>query len=260
MSLVLLENHGPIATLILNNPDNLNAMTEAMGDAIMERVEQINTQTQTRVVILTGAGRAFSAGGDLDFIAKRAEISWQDNQRDMQEFYRKFLSLRDIRVPTLAKIQGHAIGAGCLIALACDLRYANTHAKMAVNFAKLGLSSGMGGLYTLVRLAGPAHAADLLLTGRTIDMATAEQMGLINEALESESLESRVQEIAESIAQNSPLALRIMKRGIQATAYRSLKEVMQFESEGQAECFETRDLQEGIQAIREKRPPNFKGE
>ena len=259
MSLVLLENTGPIAKLILNNPDNLNAMTEAMGEAIHARVEEINSRPDLRVVILTGSGRAFSAGGDLDFILGRTQKSWEVNQREMVEFYSRFLCLREIKVPTIAMIQGHAIGAGFLIALACDLRYASEGAKMAVNFAKLGLSSGMGGLYSLVRLAGPAHAADLLLTGRTIEGNTALQMGLINELLPAESLEARVFSVAEQIAANAPVALRIMKRGLQATAYGDLKQVMQFESEGQAETFGTEDLQEGIRAIREKRPPKFTG-
>ncbi len=257
MSLVLLEGSGPIAKLILNHPENLNAMTEAMGEAIEKQVEEINARPEFRVVVITGAGRAFSAGGDLDFILDRTTKSWEVNQKEMVGFYSRFLSLRNIKVPTIAMIQGHAIGAGFLIALACDLRYGSDAAKMAVNFARLGLSSGMGGLYSLARLAGAAHTADLLFTGRTIDGPTALKMGLLNELLPLDQLETRVLEIAEQIAQNAPLALRIMKRGLQATAYSNLDAVMQFESEGQAETFATEDLKEGIQAIREKRRPKF---
>ena len=259
MSLVLFKQDGPVGWLTLNNPDNLNAMTEAMGRALEAIVPQINQTEEIRVVILSGAGRAFSAGGDFDFILKHTNQPPEANQRQMIEFYSRFLVLRDIEVPTIAMIGGHAIGAGFLIALACDLRYAAKEAKMAANFAKIGLSSGMGGLYWLTRLAGPARAAELLLTGRTITAVEAEKIGLINEVCEREHLESKVQEVAHQIVANAPVALKIIKKGIQLAAQSNLEEVLQYESKGQAGTFQTSDLQEGIRAIREKRSPNFQG-
>lgn len=260
MSLVLFEKKGTIGRLTLNNPENLNAMTEAMGTALQDKVKEINSDPDLRVVVITGQGRAFSAGGDLDFILEHTRHELEDNQQEMVEFYYRFLSLRRIQVPTIAMINGHAIGAGFLIALACDLRYADAEAKLAVNFPKIGLSSGMGGLYWVTKLAGPARAADLLLTGRTIDAEEARDMGLINEVCSKGDLESRVQEIAEQISANAPLAIKILKKGIQKAVCATLDEVIDYESHGQAETFSTQDLIEGVEAIRAKRSPKFQGE
>lgn len=259
MPLVIFEKQGPVGLLTLNNPDNLNAMTEAMGEAIAEKVAELNRDSELRVVIVRGAGRAFSAGGDFKFILDHTRKTRVQNEREMVEFYSKFLSLRQIEAPTIAMIHGPAIGAGFLIALACDLRYAAGGAKMGANFAKIGLSSGMGGLYWLTRLAGPAVAADLLFTGRTLGAEEAFELKLINGVFSAESLEARVLEIARQIAINAPLPLKIMKKGVQKAALASLEEVLDYESQGQALCFETMDLQEGIHAIKEKRQPHFKG-
>jgi enoyl-CoA hydratase len=185
--------------------------------------------------------------------------SHAENQREMVEFYGKFLTLRDIEVPTIAMLHGPAIGAGLLIALACDLRYASTQAKLAANFAKLGISSGMGGLYWLTKIIGPARAADLLLTGRTIGNEEGLSLGLINGVFLPDQLETEVLTIAKQIAQNAPISLKIMKKGIQKAVTATLEEVIAYESDGQARTFATQDLIEGVAAIREKRPPKFQG-
>lgn len=260
MPLVLWEQQGPIGTLTLNNPESLNAMTEAMGEAIQAQVPQINQIADLRVVIVKGAGRAFSAGGDLNFILRHTKQTPEENQAEMVEFYGKFLSIRKIVVPTIAMLHGPAIGAGFMVALACDLRYAATPSKMAANFAKLGLSSGMGSLYWLTRLAGSARAADLLFTGRTILADEAERFGLINEALEPEALEEKVMSVAKQIAVNAPVALKVMKQGIQEADLASIEDVFHYESQGQAKTFATQDLVEGVAAIKEKRAPQFSGE
>src|SRR5205814_6482996 len=140
-SLVLFEKQEHIGKLTLNNPDQLNAMTPEMGDALASIVPQINADKDLRVVLITGAGRAFSAGGNLQFILDHTAKSPDVNKREMTQFYAKFLQIRAIEVPTLAVLNGPAIGAGFLIALACDLRYAAADVKVAANFAKLGLSS-----------------------------------------------------------------------------------------------------------------------
>ncbi len=259
MSLILFEQQGPLGILTLNNPANLNAMTVAMGKAIESEIEAIQQREDLRVLILKGAGRAFSAGGDLDFILDHTTKSPETNRQEMLEFYGRFLKIREIKIPTIALLHGPAIGAGFLIALACDLRYATPDTKVAVNFAKLGLSSGMGGLYWLTRLTGPARAADLMFTGRTLEAQEAQTMGLINQCFPNELLESQVMTIATQIAANAPLALKIMKQGIQQAPLWDLRQVCEYEAQGQAQCFGTQDLLTGIEAVREKKSPQFQG-
>jgi enoyl-CoA hydratase len=259
MSLILFEQNGPVGKVTLNNPDQLNAMTPEMGDAIAKIVPELNANSQLRVVLITGAGRAFSAGGNLQFILDHTQKSFAQNKREMIEFYSKFMKLRDIEVPTIAVINGHAIGAGLLIALACDLRYAVKEAKLAVNFAKIGLSSGMGGLYWLTKLVGPAFAAELMFTAKTFSAEDAYRLGLLNGAYPAQALEAKVYEVTEQIVANAPLALKIMKKGIQKAVTGRLQEIFEYESEGQAKSFATEDLKEGVQAIQEKREPRFMG-
>ncbi|MFO1463619.1 MAG: enoyl-CoA hydratase-related protein [bacterium] len=259
MPLLLFEQAGPIGTLTLNNPQELNAMTPEMGDAIAAMVPELNAKPDLRVVLITGAGRAFSAGGNLQFILDHTSQGFEQNKREMIEFYSKFLQLRNIEVPTIAALNGPAIGAGLLIALACDLRYASADAKLAANFAKLGLSSGMGGLYWLTKLAGPAVAAELLFTARTFGAEEAQRLGLVNGVYPAPDLLLKVREVAEQIAANAPLALKIMKRGVQRAVTATLEEVFDYESAGQARSFATQDLKEGISAIQEKRAPKFRG-
>lgn len=258
MSLVLFEQKGPIGKIIFNKPEQLNAINPEMGDELKALVLQLNQNKELRVVIVTGAGKAFSAGGNLQFILDRTKRNSEQNKQDMIEFYSKFLSIRNIEVPTIAMMQGPAIGAGFCVALACDLRVASENAQMGVNFAKLGLSSGMGGLYFLTKLLGPAGAADLLFTGRTLEAKEAKELGLINQICPLDQLEQRTSALAEQIALNAPIALKIMKKGISKAVVADLMEVFDYESSGQAQCFNTADLKEGIQAIQEKRTPVFK--
>jgi len=259
MSLVLFEQKGPLGKITLNKPEQLNAINPEMGDELKALIPQINQNQELRVVIIGGAGKAFSAGGNLQFILDRTQRNTEQNKQDMIEFYSKFLSIRQIEVPTIAMMQGPAIGAGFCVALACDLRIASENAKMGANFAKLGLSSGMGGLYFITKLLGPAGAADLLFTGRTLEAREAKELGLVNQVWPAEQLEAKTREFAEQIAANAPLALKIMKRGIPKALIADLPEIFDYESSGQAQCFNTSDLKEGIQAIQEKRPPSFKG-
>ncbi len=259
MSLILFEQNGPIAKITLNKPEQLNAINPEMGDELKALIPQINQNKEVRVVILTGAGKAFSAGGNLQFILDRTQAGPDQNKKDMIEFYSKFLSVRNLEVPTIAMINGPAIGAGFCVALACDLRIASENSKMGANFAKLGLSSGMGALYFITKLLGPAGAADLLFTGRTLEAKEAKELGIINQICPIDNLEKVTLDFAAQIAANAPIALKIMKRGIQKAVIADLNEVFDYESSGQAQCFNTADLKEGITAIQEKRNPLFKG-
>lgn len=258
MESVLFEKDGPIAWLILNDPDRLNALSEEMGVAIAKLVPQINKDKEVRVVVLTGAGRAFSAGGNLDIIERRTRKRSAVNQKEMLGFYGRFLSILKIDVPVIAMINGPAIGAAFCMTAACDLRVASTSAKMGVNFVKLGLSPGMGATFLLPHVLGVPTAMELLLTGRTITAEEALRRNIIHHLFAPEVLRDETRRIAQEIAENAPFAVKVAKRGV-LNHMRELQKSLLFESRGQAACFRTEDLKEGVSAIRAKRTPNFRG-
>lgn len=248
-----------MAWITLNDPDRLNALSAAMGEDIESLVQKINKDRSIRVVILTGAGRAFSAGGNLDIIIERTRKSPATNRREMALFYNKFLALRNIEVPVIAMINGPAIGAGCCLTLACDLRIASTTTKMGVNFTKIGISPGMGSTFLLPTLLGVPMALDMLLTGRTLGAEEAFRLGIVHRLSPPETLKEDTTRLAEEIAANAPLAVKLAKKAIQSSTNTALQKALAFEAKGQAVCFKTEDIKEGIEAIRAKRAPRFNG-
>ncbi len=266
IDLVRESRDGAIATLHFNDPDRLNAMTRAMGEAFRKRIGDLAQDDSLRAIILTGEGRAFSAGGDLDMLQDQADrgaaapgIAWRSIRDEMSTFYRLFLSIRDIPCPTIAAINGHAIGAGFCVALGCDFRYVASEAKLGLNFTRIGVHPGMGATWTLPRLVGPALAAELLYTSRTIDGNEAGRIGLANRVLPREEVLPQSIEAAREIAGNAPLAVRAVKRALRRTENSSIEDQLQFEASEQARNFESIDAQEGIAAVREKRSPTFHG-
>jgi enoyl-CoA hydratase len=266
-SLVLLTRDDAVATLTFNDPERHNAMTSAMGEAFAARVAELGADASVRAVVLTGAGRAFSAGGDLEMIARRAQAGADDpggptrqaNFDGMRAFYELFLAVRGLPCPSVAAIHGYAIGAGLCVALACDLRIAARDATLSLNFAQLGIHPGMGATWTLPRVVGPAQAADLLMTGRRIDGTEAARIGLVSRCTEPDALQDEALAMARTLASNGPVALRGIRAALDQSLGTSLPEQLAFEAQQQALCYETRDLQEGIRASRERRKPQFKG-
>jgi enoyl-CoA hydratase/carnithine racemase len=256
--LVRLESSG-IATLTLNNPGRLNALTREMGTALETAVVALRENDRLRAVLLTGAGRAFSAGGDLDFIEQNTKRPAAENKKTMAEFYRLFLSLRQIPVPTIAVINGPAIGAGLCLALACDIRYVATDAQVGMNFVRLNLHPGMGGEYFLRSAVGPGRAAELLYSGRLISGDEAARIGLCNAAYSAGRLLPEAQSLADEIATSGPLAVRQTRKTLREAEDRELARFLEREAEAQAEDYATADLKEGVAAIREKRAPRFSG-
>ena len=248
-----------IGRIILNDPDRLNALSLKMAKEFRTVVNEIRRDEGLRCVILSGAGRAFSAGGNLDMIGEKKLKTAEQNQKEMLEFYGDFLAIRSIEVPTIAALNGHAIGAGFCVALACDLRLAADTAKVGVNFTKLGLSPGMAGSWLISQLAGLATAIDLLFTGRTLVADEARQLGLLHQVLPADRLAEAVHELALAIAANGPVAIRETKRILYANAQLTLDDSLLNEAHAQSVCFHTEDLQEGVAAIREKRTPKFAG-
>jgi enoyl-CoA hydratase/carnithine racemase len=264
--LIQLERDGDVVTLTFNDPARMNAMTEAMGEAFTRTVSALARDESLRAVVLTGAGRAFSAGGDLAMIEAKAAAGAADGPRGrgairdfMRSFYGLFLSVRDLPCPTIAAINGAAIGAGLCVALACDVRIAASDAKLGLNFTALGLHPGMGATWTLPRLVGAARAAELLYSSRIFTGSEALEIGLVSRVAARAEVLAAARALAAEFAAAAPLAVRGVKRSLRQSEKASLDEQLGFEATEQAACFESRDVREGLAAARERRAAKFAG-
>jgi enoyl-CoA hydratase len=250
-----------ITVLTLDDPERRNAMTEEMGDALTAATAELAGDDDLRVVVLTGAPPAFSAGGDLamlEELARRTRDEGFDATETMQAFYRRFLTVRDLPVPVIAAINGHAVGAGLCVALACDLRIVASDAKVGLNFARLGLHPGMGGSWLLPRTVDPQRAAAWLYTGRLVSGAEAADAGMALEATPAEEVLPTALRLAAEIASASPVVVRQLKTTL-ATAAPDLDAALAREAASQAINYGTEDLREGLQAGRDRRSPTFPG-
>ena len=264
--LVLEQRDGDVVLLTFNQPERLNAMTQSMGEAFADRVAGLRDDDTLRAVVLTGGGRAFSAGGDLGMITDKAlqgraqpGLARRPIRDSMRAFYKLFLSIRDLPCPTLAAVNGHAIGAGFCVALACDVRIVAERARLGLNFTKLGLHPGMAATWTLPRLVGPAWAAELLYSSRLIDGVEAVRIGLANRCLDANEVCGAALARAQEIAGCAPAAVRATKRALARSETASLEDQLSFEASEQAICFEGKDVHEGLAAVQEKREPRFRG-
>ena len=252
-----------IVTLAFNRPETRNSMTPAMGEEVVQAVEDLRGDTSVRVVILTGSGKAFSSGGDLGMLARDAGVTTGDDGPSMagspRDFYQRYLAVQRLPMPTIAAINGHAIGAGLCVALACDLRIAVADAKMGMTFAKLGIHPGMGGTYFLPRLVGTARACELFFTGRVFDAAAAERLGLVSRVVARAEFDGAVRSLAAEIAATAPLVCRMVKKAIYRGPQHTLDEMLDYESLNQSITFTTADAREGVSAVMEKREPKFSG-
>jgi enoyl-CoA hydratase/carnithine racemase len=248
-----------VARLALARPEERNAMTLDMGREIEAAVEALNGDDDVRVVVVVGEGKAFSAGGNLKTLGKQAGLHDDGPAFGAgSEFYRAFLSVAGLRVPSIAAINGHAIGAGLCFAIACDLRVMHERAKVGMTFVRLGIHPGMAATWNLPRLIGPSRAADLLYTGRLVDAREALELGLVNRVAADDFTEV-VDSLAREIATAGPIAVRSLKETLRGTAARTIDEAVEREASAQAMTFGTEDAREGIVAISEKRPPRFRG-
>ena len=252
-----------VVTLTLNEPETRNAMSPSMGEEIVRAVAEIRADREARVVVLTGAGKSFSAGGDLGMLARDTGARSADGGPSMKgapaDFYRRYLSVRELDVPTIAAVNGHAIGAGLCLALACDMRIAVDSAKMGMTFSRLGIHPGMGGTYLLPRLVGTAVACELFFTGRIFDAIEAERLGIVNRAVPADGFAAAVGDLAGAIASAAPIAVRMTKSSIYRGVDHSLAQMIEFEGLSQGYTFTTEDAKEGVNAILEKRTPKFSG-
>lgn len=249
-----------VVLVTLDNPDVRNAMSEEMTESWVRAIDQIADDSAVRVVVVTGAGSAFCSGGNTSWIASEPNATVDRLRSRMLPFYRAWLSIRRLEVPTIAAVNGAAIGAGLCLALACDIRYAASGVRMGVPFVKLGMHAGMGGTHLLPEVVGEAHARDLLLTGRLVDADEAFRLGLVSRVIDGESFLDAVLETAGQIAATAPIASRLTKLAVADGGHQDLETALQWEAMAQPITLATEDLQEGILAAREKRRPVFKGQ
>ena len=255
---VVVTLDGHIATLTLNVPDKRNAMSAEMTEAFPHAVARIRALPEARAVVVTGAGAAFCAGGDLDFLhtGERNVPALRDK---MTSFYPSFSCLLDVDAPTIAAINGPAIGAGLCLALMCDLRVAAADAPLGMTFVRIGLHPGMLATALLARAVSQTWAAELLYTGRIVTGAEALHMGMVNRAVTGDRVLPEAYALAEQIASNAPLALRYVKEGLRLSFRQIAEQASAWESYAQPVTMATEDVQEGLRAVRERRPPNFQG-
>jgi 2-(1,2-epoxy-1,2-dihydrophenyl)acetyl-CoA isomerase len=264
MPVAKLEIDGPVATITITRPDALNALGQlGDGDVFQAICGQINANRDIRCAILTGEGRAFSAGGDVKAMNERTG-AFAGSPAEIREAYRGNIhkiikSLWNLEVPLISAVNGAAIGLGCDVACMGDIRIASDKAKFGVTFLKLGLIPGDGGAWLTPRIVGWSRACELLFTGETIDAATACDWGFISRVVSADSLMEEAKSMALKVAAQPPHALRVTKSLMRQGQTATFDTIMELSASAQGLMHHTEDHHEGVLAILEKRTPNFTG-
>ncbi|NLG45833.1 crotonase/enoyl-CoA hydratase family protein [Gordonia sp. (in: high G+C Gram-positive bacteria)] len=261
---LLVERDGDVVTWTINRPETRNAISEDDAiDAFVTAVEETNRDQSIRAVILTGAGTAFSAGGNVKDMATATGL-FGGAPHQQRVGYREGIqriprALYSLEVPMIAAVNGPAVGAGCDLTLMCDVRIASTKAFFAESFVKLGLIPGDGGAWLLPRVVGPARAAEMALTGDRVDAATALEWGIVSRVVEPDELLPAARELAARIAVNPPVAVRMTKKLLRESSQQTLDQLLELSATMQAVAHHTEDHREAVAAFLEKRPATFVG-
>ena len=262
---VLYDQQGHIVTLTLNRHETRNAISEdSMVDAIVDACAKINGDTSVRVAIITGAGSAFSSGGNVKDMRDKKGM-FGGNAQEIRDGYRKGiqripLALSKLEVPIIAAVNGPAIGAGCDLTMMCDMRIASERALFAESFVKVGLIPGDGGAWFLPRVIGVSRANEMAFTGEAVDAAKALAWGMVSEVVPAEELMVAANSLAERVACNPPMALRMTKKLIKEGEHLPLDSLLEMSASLQALAHSTKDHFEAVNAIIDKRKANFTGE
>jgi enoyl-CoA hydratase/carnithine racemase len=262
---LLITRDGHVETWTLNLPERRNPISDLpMVEALEAAATRVAADVSVRAVILTGAGSAFSSGGDVKAMAERSGM-FGGSGAEIADGYRRGIqriprALFRCPVPLIAAVNGPAVGAGCDLALMCDLRIASTQAFFAESFVKVGLVPGDGGAFLLPRVVGAARAAEMALTGDRVPAGTALAWGLVSRVVEPAELLPAARELADRVAVNPPVAVRAGKQLLRESAGLSLDEVLDRSADVQALLHQTRDHAEAVAAFVEKREPRFTGE
>jgi 2-(1,2-epoxy-1,2-dihydrophenyl)acetyl-CoA isomerase len=262
MDRVLLESvEDGVLTLTMNRPDRLNALTGEMLQGLHEAVTRAAADPAIGVIVLTGAGRGFCAGGDVKAMADRAELAdtYDDRVQGLRRRMDAARLLHETAKPTIAMLRGPVAGAGMSLALACDMRIASDTTKMTTAFAKVALSGDFGGSWFLTRLVGPSKARELYLTSPILGAGEALTLGLVNRVVADAELEAETRRLASSLARGPRVTLGYIKQNMNLAEHAGLAEVMDAEALRHTRCAQTEDHREAAAAFLEKRAPIFNG-
>ncbi len=257
---VLLSVADAVGTITLNRPDKLNAFAGTMREEIAKAVQTMASDPEVRVVVITGAGRAFCAGADIGYLKELIERHDTAGFASLVEGGRAVVTnIRNTPKPVIASVNGPAAGGGANMALACDLRIASDNATIGQTFNRIGLHPDWGGTYFLPRLVGSAKALELVLTGEMVTAEEGLRLGLFNRVVSSDDLSAETQKLARSLAAKPPLAMALAKQAIYRSDDADLDRMLDVELDHQLRCFRSEDAAEGLNAFLEKRQPTFRG-
>jgi 2-(1,2-epoxy-1,2-dihydrophenyl)acetyl-CoA isomerase len=257
---VLEERKGNVSVIRLNRPDRLNALNIELGRGLVHALLHASQDASVRAVVLTGAGRGFCAGGDLELLRDLRKRNASDELKPLLEAGKEIcLAIATMTKPVIAAVNGPAAGGGMNLALAADMRIASEQASFAESFVKIGLYPDFGGTYFLPRIVGPALSAELFYTAETLSADDALRLGIVNRVFPEDKFEEETQKIVDVLAGAPTVALRDVKRTIVGDDRKNLEAKLDEEIRLQIHCFQSEDCLEGLNAFFEKRKPNFKG-
>lgn len=256
---LLVERDDNVAILTLNRPEARNALSPALVRALGAELQRVAEDSDVRAVVLTGAGGAFCAGADLKAVMTEPELM-ADLDARILEYHAMIRAITRAPKPVIAAVDGGAVGFGCDLALACDLRIVSNRAYFQEKFVRIGLMPDGGGTYWLPRLIGTARAMEYILTGNAIDAEKADALGLVNRVVSPEEVLDEARALARFLAKGPPIAMREAKASVLAGLGSTLDEALDREREGQKKCLTSGDAMEGVLAWMQKREPEFKGQ
>ena len=257
---IKVEYSNNIGIITLNRPERLNPLGPAMLRELIKACDEVEQSGRARVVVFTGAGRAFCAGADLEDILKTITLKAAEQEAVVRLWDMMIWRVRNVELPTIAAVNGLALGGGCALAIACDIRIASEDARIGAIFVQRGASAAdMGVSWILPRLVGSGWAAELMLTGDVIDAGQAERIRLFNHVVPADQLMKVTQEMAAKLAAGPPLGLRLTKRALYRSVWEGLQSQLEYEAAAQTLVFLSDDFHEGVKSFFEKRKPEFHG-
>ena len=251
-----LEKEVGIATLTLNRPEQLNAITVPMSHSFSRALDEVDKDSDVKVLIITGAGRGFCAGLDISAFGLVEAMS----AKELTDLMRRLaLPLYNLSKPAIAAINGSAVGAGLSIAMLCDTRIASEKARFSSAYINMGIIPDVGGTYSMPRIVGTAKAFELMVTGDTFDAAEAERIGIVSRVVPEDEVMEAARELAGRIAKGPSAAIELIKQALARSLHNNIEQQIEFECFADYICLRTEDHKEGVKAFFEKRPPEFKG-